>query len=160
MNGQYDLEIVRPMACADISQVVEIERQVTFHPWAQKAFSECLKAGYQCWLIDSDNQVIAYIGPSFYCEESHMLNLAVNSTQQGQGLGRGLVKKACVDVAKNGVVKILLEVRSNNLIVRQFYESEGLLVFGRRNNYYRSSGQTEDALAMEQVLGPASVMMQ
>ena len=160
MNGQYDLEIVRPMACADISQVVEIERQVTFHPWAQKAFSECLKAGYQCWVIDSDNQVIAYIVPSVYCEESHMLNLTVNSTQQSHGLGRGLVKKACVDAAKNGVVKILLEVRSNNLIVRQFYESEGFLVFGRRNNYYRSSGQTEDALAMEQVLGPASVMTQ
>jgi ribosomal-protein-alanine N-acetyltransferase len=89
-----------------------------------------------------------------------MLNLAVNSTQQGHGLGRGLVKKACVDATKNGVVKVLLEVRSNNLIVRQFYESEGFLVFGRRNNYYRSSGQTEDALAMEQVLGPASVMTQ
>ena len=160
MNGQYDLEIVRPMARADLSKVVEIERQVKFHPWAQNAFSECLKAGYQCWVIDSDNQVIAYIVPSFYCEESHMLNLTVNSTQQGHGLGRGLVKKACVDVAKNGVAKILLQVRSNNLIVRQFYESEGFLVFGRRNNYYRSSGQTEDALAMEQVLGPASVMMQ
>ena len=160
MNGQYDLEIVRPMACADIFQVVEIERQVKFHPWAQNAFSECLKAGYQCWVIDSDDQVIAYIVPSFYCEESYMLNLAVNSTQQGHGLGRGLVKKACVDVAKNGVVKILLEVRSNNLIVRQFYESEGFLVFGRRNNYYRFSGQTEDALAMVRVLGPASVMMQ
>ena len=52
-----------------------------------------------------------------------MLNLTVNSTQQGHG--RGLVKKACVDAAKNGMVKILLEVRSNNLIVRQFYESEG-----------------------------------
>ena len=86
------------------------------------------------------------------------MNLAVNSTQQGQG--RGLVKKACVDAAKNGVVKVLLEVRSNNLVVRQFYESEGFLVFGRRNNYYRSSGQTEDAPAMEQVLGPASVMTQ
>ena len=58
MNGQNDLEIVRPMACADISQVVEIERQVKFHPWAQNAFSECLKAGYQCWVIDSDNQVM------------------------------------------------------------------------------------------------------
>ena len=158
MNGQYDLEIVRPMACADISQVVEIERQVKFHPWAQNAFSECLKAGYQCWVIDSDDQVIAYIVPSFYCEESYMLNLAVNSTQQG--LGRGLVKKACVDVAKNGGAKILLAVRSNNLIVRQFYESEGFLVFGRRNNYYRFSGQTEDALAMVRVLGPASVMTQ
>ena len=141
-----------------LSKVVEIERQVTFHPWAQNAFSECLKAEYQCWVIDSDNQVIAYIVLSFYCEESHILNLAVNNTQQG--LGRGFVKKVCVDAAKNGVVKILLEVRSNNLVVRQFYESEGFLVFGRRNNYYRSSGQTEDALAMEQVLGPASVMTQ
>ena len=159
MNGQYDLEIVRPMACADISQVVEIERQVKYHPWAQNAFSECLKAGYQCWVIESDNQVIAYIDPSFYCEESHMLNLAVNSTQQGHGLGRGLVKKACVDAAKNGVVKILLEVRSNNLIVRQFYESEGFLVFGRRNNYYRSCDRAEDAFVMERVLEPASVMM-
>ena len=45
MNGQYDLEIVRPMACADISQVVEIERQVKFHPWAQTHSLNVLKRG-------------------------------------------------------------------------------------------------------------------
>ena len=101
MNGQYDLEIVRPMAHSDIPQVVEIERKVTFHPWTQNAFSESLKAGYKCWVIDSDDQVIAYLVQSIYTDESHILNLAVKSTRQGQGVGRGLVKKACTDAAKN-----------------------------------------------------------
>ena len=138
---------------------MEIERKVTFHPWTQNAFSEYLKAGYKCRVIDSDDQVIAYLVQSIYTEESHILNLAVKSTRQGQGVGRGLVKKASTDVAKNGVMKILLEVRPNNLIARQLYESEGLLVFGRRNNYYRSCDRAEDALVMERVLEPASVMM-
>jgi len=39
------------------------------------------------------------------------------------------------------------------------YESEGFLVFGRRNNYYRSCDRAEDAFVMEWVLEPASVMM-
>ena len=92
-------------------------------------------------------------------EESHILNLAAKSTRQGQGVGRDLVKKVCTDAAKNGVMKILLEVRPNNLITRQLYESEGFLVFGRRNNYYRSCDRAEGALVMERVLEPASVMM-
>ena len=61
INGQYDLGIVRPMAHSDISQVVEIERKATFHPSTQNAFSESLKAGYKCWIIDSDGPVIAYL---------------------------------------------------------------------------------------------------
>ncbi|MEC8871188.1 MAG: GNAT family N-acetyltransferase, partial [Pseudomonadota bacterium] len=97
---------------------------------------------------------------SIYTEESHILNLAVKSTRQGQGLGRGLVKKACADARKGGVMKILLEVCPNNLIARQLYESEGFLVFGRRNSYYRSGGRAGDALVMERVLEPASVMTQ
>ena len=160
MNGQYDLEVARPMAYSDIPQVVEIEQQVTFHPWTQNAFSESIKAGDKCWVIEYDNQVVAYLVQSIYTEESHILNLAVKGTRQGQGLGRGLVKKACADASRNGVITILLEVCPNNLIARQLYESEGFLVFGRRNSYYRSAGRTEDALVMERVLEPASVMAQ
>ena len=87
------------------------------------------------------------------------MNLAAKSTRQGQGVGRDLAKKVCTDAAKNGVMKILLEVRPNNLIARQLYESEGFLVFGRRNNYYRSCDRAEVALVMERVLEPVSVMM-
>ena len=65
MNGQYDLEIVRPRAHSDIPQVVEIERKVTFHPSTQNAFSESLEVGYKCWIIDSDDPVIAYLFSQF-----------------------------------------------------------------------------------------------
>ena len=65
MNGQYDLEITRPMAYSDIPQVVEVEQQVTFHPWTQNAFSESLKAGIKCWIIDSDDPVDAYLFSQF-----------------------------------------------------------------------------------------------
>ena len=85
--------------------------------------------------------------------------MAAKSTRQGQGAGRDLVNKVCIDAAKNGVMKILLEIRPNNLIARQLYESEGFLVFGRRNNYYRSCDRAEDVLIMERVLELASVMM-
>ena len=87
------------------------------------------------------------------------MNLAAKSIQQGQGVGRNLAQKVSIDVAKNEVMKLLLEVRPNNLIARQLYESEGFLVFGRRNNYYRSCDRAEDAFVMEWVLEPASVMM-
>ena len=65
MTGQYDRGIVRPMAQSDISQVVEIERKATFHPWTLNAFSESLKAGYKCWIIDSDDPVNAYLFSQF-----------------------------------------------------------------------------------------------
>ena len=103
--------------------------------------------------------MIAYLIQSIYSEESHILNLAVKSTRQGRGVGRVLVNKACTDAAKSGVMKILLEVRPNNLIARQLYASEGFLVFVRKNNYYRSCERAEDAFVIERVLEPAPVMM-
>ena len=65
MNGQYDLGIVRPMAHSDIPQVVEIERKATFHPLILNGFSESIKAGRKCWIIDSDDPVIAYLFSQF-----------------------------------------------------------------------------------------------
>ena len=44
------------------------------------------------------------------------MNLAAKSIQQGQGVGRNLAQKVSIDVAKNEVMKLLLEVRPNNLI--------------------------------------------
>ena len=160
MKSQFDLGLVRPMAYSDISEVIEIERQVTSNPWSENAFSESLKAGHKSWVVDSDSRVIAYLIQSICGEESHILNLAVKSTRQGEGLGRALVIKACADAAKNRVKKILLEVRPNNIIAQQLYESEGFLVFGRRDNYYRSCDYAEDALEMVRVLEPASVRAQ
>ena len=81
MNGQYDLEIVRPRPHSDIPQVVEIERKVTFHPSTQNAFSESLKAGNKYWIIDSDDSVIAYLVHSIDTEESRILNSVEKSTR-------------------------------------------------------------------------------
>ena len=158
MNGQFDLELVRPMVRSDIADVADIEQQVTCYPWTQNSFSQSLKAGYQCWVTESNGRVIAYLVQSISFEESHILNLAVTFSHQGRGLGRGLVKKACTDAAKNGVANILLEVHTNNLIAQRLYESEGFLVFGRRHNYYRSCDGAEDALVMVRDLVTASVM--
>ena len=85
------------------------------------------------------------------------MNLAVKGSRQGQGLGRGLVKRACTDAMQNGATKILLEVGADNLIAQRLYESEGFLVFGRRHNYYRSCDRAEDALVMVRSLETASV---
>ena len=158
VNDQLDLELVRPMVESDISEVVKIEQQVTPHPWTENAFSESLKANYKCWVIESNRRVIAYLVQSTYTGESHILNLAVANSRQGQGLGRCLVKKACTDAAKSGVNKILLEVRPSNLVAQQLYESEGFLVFSRRHNYYRSCNSAEDALVMVRDLESAAVV--
>ena len=103
--------------------------------------------------------MIAYLIQSIYSEESDILILAVKSTRQDRGAVRVLVNKACTDAAKNAVMKILLEVRPNHLIARQFYASEGFLLFVRKNNYYRSCERAEDAFVIEQVLETAPVMM-
>ena len=91
MNGQYDLEVARPMAYSDIPQVVEIEQQVAFHPWTQSAFSESIKGADKCWVVEYGNQVVSYLVQSIYTEESHILNLAVKGARQGQGLGLSLI---------------------------------------------------------------------
>ena len=139
----------RPMTLSDLHRVTSIEQSVAAFPWTSGNFSDCLDAGYECWVMEMNGQVGAYLIMSVGGGDAHLLNLAVESQQQRLGLGRHLLRKACLDASRLGASRIQLEVRPSNEGARALYKEEGFKELAVRKDYYRSQGLKEDAFVME-----------
>ena len=85
--------------------------------------------------------------------EVELLLIAVHPGQRGNGMGRALVRTACLDAARRSASEIFLEVRENNLAALALYRQAGFLEVGRRPNYYAGvTGSRFAALTMRRRL--------
>ncbi len=67
-------------------------------------------------------------------DDSFLLNIVVDKSLRGKGLGKKLLKK-CIEITKNN--RILLEVEENNKSAINLYKSFGFKEISRRKNYYK-----------------------
>ena len=137
---------LRPMLAEDINAVMQVEKQVYPYPWTKGIFSDCLRVGYDCWVVMQQDKIIAHGVLSVAAGESHILNLAVDHEHQGQGIGRQLLTHL-MDVARiKAADVVLLEVRLSNRAAIHLYESSGFNEIGSRKAYYPAPSGKEDAL--------------
>jgi ribosomal-protein-alanine N-acetyltransferase len=79
-------------------------------------------------------------------DEAHLLNIAVASEWQGQGVGRDFLGHM-IGVAKAASCQIVyLEVRPSNLAARHLYRKLGFQQIAIRPEYYPALAGREDAL--------------
>ncbi len=111
-------------------------------------FRDCLSAGYELWLLEQENDLIGYGVLSAAGGESHLLNLCICATHQGQGHARRLLARL-VDLARwHHAERIFLEVRPSNRRAEDLYLSFGFSEVGRRPNYYPARNGREEAVVM------------
>ena len=67
-------------------------------------------------------------------DDSFLMNIVVDKSLRGKGLGKKLLKK-CIEITKNN--RILLEVEENNKSAINLYKSFGFKEISRRKNYYK-----------------------
>ena len=141
------LPILRPMTQTDLHRVLEIELACYPHPWTKGIFGDCIRVGYDCWVLeDEETGIIGYGVLSIGAGESHVLNLAIDPPQRGQGLGRYLLEHLLQRARSGGAEMALLEVRPSNAGARALYEKLGFNEIGRRTDYYPDGEGREDAL--------------
>lgn len=97
-----------------------------------------------------DEAVIGYGGFWRVEDEAHLINIAVHPKYRTRGYGRQILKFLISIMAKQGLKKILLEVRRNNQMALGLYSSCGFKTVGLREKYYEN---VEDALLMEKQIG-------
>jgi ribosomal-protein-alanine N-acetyltransferase len=79
-------------------------------------------------------------------DEGHILDVAVDPSCRGKGVGRLLVQRVLDDCRVGGASFVSLEVRVSNGAAIALYQGMGFTEVGRRKRYYRDG---EDALMME-----------
>lgn len=142
----------RTMRASDLDLVIENEAASYAHPWSKRIFIDCLRAGYQCWVLANKQRIVAHGVMSVAVGECHLLTLCVQPDFQRQGYGRKLFKLLLDRAEKQEAKVCFLEVRRSNLGAITLYQSMGFVQIGERKNYYPSQGGREDATIMSREL--------
>lgn len=143
----------RRMKADDVAQVMLVEKAVYQYPWTEGIFNDCIRVGYECWLAEIDESLVAHAVISVAAGESHILNISVSSKLQGQGIGKQFIE-FLVSIAKSKKASmILLEVRPSNVQAINCYNATGFNEIGCRKNYYPASNGREDALLFAREIG-------
>lgn len=139
---------MRPLRVEEVPQVAALEARAYEFPWSETIFRDCLRAGYNCWVLVSDAVIMGYGVLSVAAGEAHVLNVCVAPEHHGQGHGRRLMRRL-IDLARwHRAERIFLEVRPSNPRAIQLYHTLGFNEIGRRPNYYPATRGREDAIVM------------
>ena len=145
--SKQELMRIRTMTHADIPAVMVIERRNYPFPWEADIFTDCFKAGYRCWVCESQGKVVAYSLLSVAVGEAHILNVSVDPAEQKQGIGRKMMENA-IDYARGRAETVFLEVRPSNIHAIALYEDLGFNEIGIRKGYYPAENGREDAIML------------
>ena len=148
--------LMRPMRVEDLDAVMVVERRAYPYPWSIGIFRDCLFAGYPAWVLLEGGAFIGHGVLSVAADEAHVLNVCIDPSRQGRGLGRTLLR-AMVEAARGrGARRVFLEVRPSNPAAIALYQDEGFNEIGRRPRYYPADNNgREDAIVMAmELLGP------
>ncbi|MGM0633266.1 MAG: ribosomal protein S18-alanine N-acetyltransferase [Pseudomonadota bacterium] len=144
----------------DLDQVLYNETVSYPHPWTRRIFQDCMRAGYECWVLEDLGIVAAHSVLSIAADESHLLTLCVNPDYRRRGLARRLLRHVLEQARQAGVRQCFLEVRPSNGDAQQLYYSEGFVRVGERRDYYPTrtpQERREDALILQLTLPEEAV---
>jgi len=145
---------IRPMGDEDIAGVLAIENRSYDFPWSATIFSDCLRVGYCCWVLDAGERLAGYGIMSVAAGESHILNICIDPDARGQGHARALMRHLLETACGHGARVAFLEVRPSNEVARGLYETLGFKHVGTRHDYYPAIDGREDAYVLSMPLEP------
>ena len=134
-----------PMHVSDLQQVLEIEKECFEDPWSATYYRLSLERprSYEYFYVARcEDSVMGYIVFSLLYEEAHILNLAVSTVYQRQGIGKYLLASALDMIQARDGCEVFLEVAVSNLPAQYLYRQFGFHICGIRKHYY---GRHKDA---------------
>ncbi|HKK55037.1 ribosomal protein S18-alanine N-acetyltransferase [Marinobacter sp.] len=148
---------VRALRGEDLPEVLEIERRGYSFPWTEGVFRDCFRPDYRLWGIQISTGLAGYAVVAYMADEAHLLNLCVATGCRRSGLARHLLRHLVGEAARDGMTRILLEVRVSNCSATGLYLAEGFVEIGLRPGYYPSSSGREDARVLSLQLAGCGV---
>ncbi len=125
---------IRDMRAEDVAEAWAIECASFPDPWTPRVFAEELAAPDRAYVVaEDDGAVVGFSGTMVVGEDAHLMNLAVDESRRGQGIGRRLLEAVADRAMGLGAGRITLEVRPENAVGRR------ALPFGRAGRGRRAT---------------------
>ena len=139
---------IREMSLNDVEGVILIEREIFLFPWTPVNFTDSIKAGYQCRVMEYGNAIVGYGILMLGLDEGHLLTIGIAAQWHHRGLGTQLLQYF-IDLARSErLTSFLLDVRESNKSAIYLYQRMGFKQIGVRKGYYPAMCGREDALVM------------
>lgn len=146
--------IIRPIELSDVATISIIEHEDPYSPWSETLIKDCInREHYYNAALVNGQQLLGYVIWYIPFDECHLMTIAVAPKQRGQGYGRQLLTHA-IEQSRAKANYMILEVRQENHIARQLYESFGFVEIGVRRDYYPKGSGNRDALVYRLELLP------
>ena len=137
----------RPIATADLDEVMVIERMSFRFPWSAGFFRQELQVPCaRSILAELDNRTVGYVLFWLLPDAIDIHNIAVHLEYRRRGIACALLGEVIREARHQSFNRVLLEVRRSNIPAQTLYRKLGFATTGIRKGYYSDDG--EDALAM------------
>lgn len=136
-----------PIAEEHLEAVLAIEKEVNGSPWGEPSFRNEIDGSMSQFFVALLNgEVIGYGGCWIHVDEAHITNMAIRTSDQGNGYGKKLLRHILDAARKVGATCATLEVRASNQSAIKLYAAHDFVECGVRKGYYTNN--KEDALVM------------
>ena len=129
---------IRKASLDDLNQIYLIEKDVfSSEHWTLEMLESELKnfLGTTTWVIEESTVVLGYCMMRIVCNEANVINMAIKSSRQREGLGSLLLGYVLNQLPINS--SAFLEVKEGNLSAINLYKRLGFNVINLRKNYYK-----------------------
>lgn len=118
-------------------------------PWSESLLRQRIEGAgsFGLGLFEGD-ALIGFALFSCLFDEAELLQVAVLPSRRRQGLARQLLQQGMIELSRQDVSRLMLEVRASNAAAIALYRTLGFGEDGRRRNYYPLADGHEDALLM------------
>lgn len=124
--------------------------------WHPTRIARALRSRDTCVLAaDVDGKLAGFAITEFGDNRAHLSLFAVQPAHQRRGIGLAMVEWIIESALTAGIVKIDVEMRSNNFAARSFYEALGFVATGQVAGYYQN---IETAVRMQRRLGSVAAV--
>jgi [ribosomal protein S18]-alanine N-acetyltransferase len=132
----------------DLETVLAIETASFSHPWTRRHFLDEIASpfGIPLVAIGPDCCIAGYLCLKLVLDEAEILDVAVDGSLRGNGVGRTLVERALNLCREQKAALVALEVRAGNQAAIALYRRFGFRDSGLRKRYYEDG---EDAILMD-----------
>ncbi len=149
----FDGASVRSGTAADLKAMAAIEKSAAIDPWSLSQFLESsLLDSNRSLVLEDDSGLLGFAIYQRVQDEATLLNIAILPARQRQGFGAQLLQSLVERLTRQGVTRLLLEVRRGNAAAIALYRRLGFVDDGVRPDYYPLPGGREDALLMSREL--------
>ncbi len=146
---------ISDMNLADAGCCAVLEKKIFAHSWSKKSIEDtvsvkenvCLKA------VDGSGEIMGYCIFTTSFEDADLCRIAISDECRRNHIAEKLLDAALERLKKNGVNRVLLEVRKSNHPAISLYEKYGFKEIGIRKGYY--SEPVEDGMVYLLEIMPA-----